>query len=294
MNDSTTIASSELILNPDGSIYHLNLRPDDIADTIILVGDPDRVIAVSQYFDHIELKKQKREFITHTGTLQGKRLTVISTGIGTDNIDIVLNELDALVNIDLTSRKIKTEKKVLTILRIGTSGALQKEIPLDAMVISQYGLGFDNLLQFYQLDYQKEEKAIKQAALTHFAPLPVYAVSGKAQLLSQFKAYGYHGITATCSGFYAPQGRSLRAKACIPDLLDKMQSFQYSEHRIANFEMETSGIYGLGRVLGHACLSVNTIVANRALQQFSKAPYKAIDNVIQKTLDILVKSSISD
>ena len=252
------------------------------------MGDPDRVAAVSKYFDTIELKKQKREFVTHTGTLQGKRLSVISTGIGTDNIDIVLNELDALVNVDLATRQIKDEMTTLTIVRIGTSGALQKDIPLDAMLISKYGLGFDNLLHFYNLDYNQEEKTMMQAASMHFSPLPVYAAQAGQSLFDKYLPHAYQGITATCSGFYAPQGRMIRAQTKLPHFLDTMQSFQQEENRITNFEMETAGIYGLGRVLGHDCLSVNTIIANRALKTFSKDSHQAVEHVIQKTLEILI------
>ena len=281
------IAESELILNPNGSVYHLNLIPEDIADTIIKVGDPDRVAAVSKYFDCIEVKKQKREFVTHTGMFQGKRISVVSTGIGTDNIDIVLNELDALVNIDLKTRQIKEKKTSLTIVRIGTSGALQADIPLDAMLISQYGLGFDNLLHFYDLAYNSREQAIMHSASEHFNPLPVYVAEAGQHLFAKYLPHAYHGITATCSGFYAPQGRTLRGAVKIPNFLDHMQAFQQGDNRITNFEMETSGIYGLGRILGHECLSVNTIIANRALQTFSKDPHQAVENVIQKTLEIL-------
>jgi len=283
------IAESELILNPDGSVYHLNLQPEELAETVIKVGDPDRVAHVSQFFDSIELKKHKREFVTHTGSFAGKRISVVSTGIGTDNIDIVLNELDALANVDFKTRQIKPQIKSLTIVRVGTSGALQKDIPLDAMLVSDYGLGFDNLMHFYDLAYNENELAMTQIAKKHFAPIPIYVAQANQQLLNHFKAHAYHGITATCSGFYGPQGRKIRGKMRIENLLDEMRDFQYQDLRITNFEMETSGIYGLGRLLGHRCLSVNTIVANRALQTFSKDPDKAVDASIIKTLELLAE-----
>lgn len=289
MSQQPIIAESELILNPDGSVYHLKLLPEDLADIVIKVGDPDRVAKVSGFFDSIELKKQKREFVTHTGSFNGKRITVISTGIGTDNIDIVLNELDALVNVDFKTRQVKPEIKALTVVRIGTSGSLQADIPLDSMVVSEYGLGFDNLMHFYNLQFNHMESAITEAAAQHFAPLPIYTAQASEHLFNRFKQHAYHGITATCSGFYGPQGRKIRGALKIDNLLDKMQDFHYDDLRITNFEMETSGIYGLGRLLGHHCLSVNTIVANRALQTFSKDPYKAVDEVILKTLEILTK-----
>lgn len=289
MSQQPIIAESELILNPDGSVYHLKLLPEDLADIVIKVGDPDRVAKVSGFFDSIELKKQKREFVTHTGSFNGKRITVISTGIGTDNIDIVLNELDALVNVDFKTRQVKPEIKALTVVRIGTSGSLQADIPLDSMVVSEYGLGFDNLMHFYNLQFNQMESAITESAAKHFAPLPIYTAQSSDDLFNRFKQHAYHGITATCSGFYGPQGRKIRGALKIDNLLDKMQDFHYDDLRITNFEMETSGIYGLGRLLGHHCLSVNTIVANRALQTFSKDPYKAVDEVILKTLQILTK-----
>jgi uridine phosphorylase len=287
MSTLQIIPESELILNQDGSLYHLNLHPEDIADTIILVGDPDRVVEVSSYFDHIEVKKQKREFITHTGVLNRHRLSVISTGIGTDNIDIVLNELDALVNIDLSQKTIKPTLKSLNIIRIGTSGALQADIPVDSLLISSFGLGFDNLLHFYQAEFNPIEKAITAAANAYFAPMQVYTAEANHDLFDRFSPYAHEGITATCSGFYAPQGRKIRGLLTKENFLSLMESFRYENLRITNFEMETSGIYGLGKILGHACLSVNTIIANRALKTFSKDYKKAIHDNIQKTLEIL-------
>lgn len=288
MNPITRIAESELILNKDGSVYHLNLFPGELGDIIIKVGDPDRVSEVSKYFDRIELKKQKREFVTHTGYCGSKRLSVVSTGIGTDNIDIVLNEIDALANVDFHTRQIKQQLTSLTIVRIGTSGALQPDIPLDSMVASTFGLGFDNLLHFYQAKFNEDEKKLAKAASEYFAPLPIYAAQADPVLLATFRQHAIFGVTATCSGFYGPQGRVIRGPLSVNHLVEKMQAFRLDQHKITNFEMETSGIYGLGRLLGHRCLSVNTIVANRALHTFSKDPYGAVDKVIQQTLALLL------
>lgn len=284
---SQIIAESELILNQDGSVYHLNILPEDVAEIIILVGDPGRVPAVSKYFDRIEVKKQKREFVTHTGYFNGVRISVISTGIGTDNIDIVLNELDALVNIDFKKREIKEKLTSLSLIRLGTSGALQPDIELDSFVISSHGLGFDCLMSFYDLAFTEEELHLLSQAKEHFFPLnPFYIASGNSSLIEQFAPFCTVGITATCAGFYAPQGRILRAEAREKDFISRMHTFQADKNRITNFEMETSGIYGLGIMLGHRCASVNTIVANRITQQFSTDPYAAIDRMIQMALPI--------
>jgi uridine phosphorylase len=243
---------------------------------------------VSQYFDRVDIKKQKREFVTHTGYLNNKRLSVVSTGIGTDNIDITLNELDALVNIDFETRRVKDTLTSLTLVRLGTSGALQTDIALDSFVISSFGLGFDCLMEFYDLAYTAEEDALLTGAARHFTPLlPFYIAKGNAELIQQFSTFCEVGITATCPGFYAPQGRVLRGVTKEHDFIDRMHSFRYEGHRITNFEMETSGIYGLGRLLGHRCCSVNAIVANRITQQFSNAAYKTVDKMIQMALPLL-------
>jgi uridine phosphorylase len=288
MQDNLTIPESELILDAQGRIYHLNLLPEELADTILTVGDPNRVPEVSKYFDSIEYKIQKRELITHTGYLNGKRLSVLSTGMGIGNIDIVFNELDALANIDLATCKIKPEKKSLTIVRIGTAGALQPDIPIDSFVTSSHGLGLDNLLHFYQQKNSPEELALLNAFYTHFdnpkLPLP-YITAGNDCLSNLFRQETIMGITATCTGFYGPQGRILRLGLQIPEFMDKLQTFSYHNHRIANFEMETSAIYGLGQLLGHRCCSVSAIVANRAVQRFSTNPYKTIDKLIQLVLE---------
>jgi len=287
------LGPSELILNADGSIYHLNLLPDDIANTIITVGDPDRVSHVSQYFDAIELKKGKREFITHTGTLKGKRISVISTGIGTDNIDIVLNELDALVNIDFTTRTIKEQKNNLNIIRIGTSGAIQAEIPIDSFLVSEYAIGFDSLLQFYDSKHIQHQE-MQQAFVAHTSwnknkSMP-YIVKCDATLLDQLKTDKMiGGFTATNVGFYGPQGRKLRLKTEDESLNSKLASFNHNNLRITNLEMETSGIYGLSKLLGHKAISLNAILANRATGEFSEKPTKTTDRLIKQTLDKLTE-----
>lgn len=284
------ISESELILNPDGGIYHLHIKPENLADTVITVGDPDRVGIVSAHFDSIEFKGQKREFVTHTGTYKGTRITVLSTGIGPDNIDIVLNELDALVNINLETRMEKEVKKVLRIIRMGTSGSLQADIPGDSLVVSTHGIGLDNVLHFY--NYTKTDIGLLADFLSHTqlpntAVVP-YIAPASSELLSKFGDEYHRGITVTCGGFYGPQGRILRAPLAFPDLIDKLPTFQSNGYRIANFEMETSAIYGLGRILGHQCVSVNTIVANRVNKTFSRNPAVAIENMICKTLDVIV------
>jgi uridine phosphorylase len=285
------IAESELIINSRGAVYHLNLRPEELADTIITVGDPDRVGAVSKHFDQIEHQFQHREFITHTGRIGKKRISVVSTGIGTDNIDIVLNELDALANIDFNSRTINPTLKALTIVRFGTSGSLQADIPVDSFVASTHGLGIDNLLNFYRHDNNEEEKYILREFVTHTQldskTASPYIASAGTSVLKHF-VDGYHqGITITSPGFYGPQGRVLRLGLSNPDLIDQFSTFRYGNHRISNFEMETSAIYGLGRLLGHHCLSLNAIVANRVKKEFSKDGGAAVEQLITKSLGIL-------
>lgn len=282
------IPASELILNPDNSVYHLNLLPQDIADTIIFVGDPDRVGDISCYFDTLEVKKQKREFLTHTGTMKGKRITVISTGIGTDNIDIVINELDALVNVDLEKREIKKELKSLKIIRIGTSGALHADIPLDSIVLSQYAIGMEGLMHFYQTNPSPKEMQLKQdfeAFLKQesIAVIEPYTAEASQVLLDLFPEF-VKGITLTNTGFYAPQGRQVRAIPKVANYNDKMSKFHSSLGKITNFEMETSGIYGLANLLGHQALSVNVIIANRALGKFSENPQHAVKQAIETIL----------
>lgn len=289
------LGPSELILNADGSIYHLNLLPHDIGTTIITVGDPDRVSDVSKYFDTIELKKGKREFITHTGILNGKRLSVISTGIGTDNIDIVLNELDALVNIDFEKRVIKKEKTQLDIVRIGTSGAIQPEIEVDSFLISEYAIGFDALLHFYD-STSIQHSSISDAFISQTnwsanksAPYVVKCDEALAILLSSNRIR--FGLTATNIGFYGPQSRTLRLQTSDSNLSAKLTNFQFENLKITNLEMETSGIYGLSKLLGHRAISMNCILANRITGVFSENPDKSVDELIQYTLECLTSKN---
>lgn len=287
----TSIAASELIINNRGAVYHLDTRPEEIAPTIITVGDPDRVSAVSKHFDTIEIKNHHREFITHTGYLNKKRITVVSTGIGTDNIDIVLNELDALANIDFKTRTIKENLTSLNIIRVGTSGSLQMNIPVDSYVVSTHGIGIDNLLNFYRQDNNEEEKQLVQSFVTqtqlHNNFAHPYINSASGALIKHFVDGFHHGITVTCPGFYGPQGRVLRLGLANPALIDNLTTFSFGQHRITNFEMETAAIYGLGNLLGHHCLSISAIVANRISKEFSKDGGATVENLITKTLDII-------
>ena len=285
-----SIAASELIINNRGAAYHLNCRPEELADTIITVGDPDRVKEVSKHFDSIEFRNNHREFVTHTGLIGSKRISVVSTGIGPDNIDIVLNELDALVNIDFETRSIKENLTQLNIVRVGTSGSLQEEIPVDSFVASTHGLGLDNLMNFYRHSNNDEELQIKQSFVTHTqidAVTQPYIFGASPALLKEFVKDFHHGITVTCPGFYGPQGRVLRLGLAQPNLIDSLTSFSFGNHRISNFEMETSAIYGLGKTLGHHCLSLSAIVANRISKEFSKDGNAAVENLILKTLGIV-------
>ena len=283
------IPSSELILNPDGSVYHLNLKPEHIANDIIFVGDQNRVEKITQFFDSIEFSTQKREFKTQTGTYKGKRITVLSTGIGPDNIDIVMNELDALVNIDLETRKPKQILTSLNIIRIGTSGSLHKDIPVDSFVLSKYGLGLDNMLRSYLID-EISNSAMEDSFVTHtnwdLKKGKPYVIACSQVLEKRFTNDLMHtGITATAGGFYGPQGRVLRLNIQDKALNSKMDSFRYEDQKIANLEMETAAIYGLSALLGHNALSLNAIIANRVSGTFSKDPYKAVDELIAYTLD---------
>lgn len=282
------LGPSELILNADGSIYHLNLLPEDIATTIITVGDPDRVADVSNNFDHIELKKGKREFLAHTGVLNNKRITVISTGIGTDNIDIVLNELDALVNIDFEKRCIKENKTQLDIIRIGTSGAIQPDIPVDSFLMSEYAIGFDALLHFYDSDKvvhsEITDAFIAQTNWANSKSVP-YVVRCDEHLAAQLKSNSIiQGFTATNIGFYGPQNRKLRLETSDKTLHTKLKEFQFENLKITNLEMETSGIYGLSKLLAHRAVSMNCILANRATGTFSENPDKSVKQLIKYTL----------
>lgn len=288
-----SIQHSELILNPDGSIYHLNLRPEHIASDIIFVGDQYRVDKVTKHFDTIEFSTQKREFKTTTGTYKGKRITVISTGIGPDNIDIVLNELDALVNIDLNTRKVKENHTQLNITRIGTSGSLHNDIPVDSFLLSSHGLDLNGLLQSYQIDEishpDLEEAFIKHTNWSTKKSYPLIVSNGKPLENKLLSDKVYKGITATAGGFYGPQGRVLRLPLQDAELNHKIDSFNYNNNRITNLEMETSAIYGLAKLLGHNAASMNAIIANRANGTFSEDPYKVVNDLIVYTLDKLVE-----
>lgn len=287
------IKSSELILNPDGSVYHLNIRPENIAENIIFVGDQNRVDRISKHFDSIEFETSKREFKTHTGTYKGKRMTVISTGIGPDNIDIVINEIDALFNIDFETREIKKDLTSVNIVRIGTSGSLQADIPVNSFVLSQYGLGLDNMLRSYVME-EVTDVAMEDAFIAHtnwdLRKGRPYFVQNSATLEAKLSSdQTYKGITGTAGGFYGPQGRVLRLPIQDPELNHKIDNFKYGEYRITNFEMETSAIYGLSKLLGHQAVSLNTIIANRANGTFSEDPYAAVDKLILYTLDKLAE-----
>ena len=286
---SNTLEESELILNPDGSVYHLHLLPEHVADTVILVGDQGRVSMVSSFFDQVDYKIHNREFVTHTGTYKGKRVTAMSTGIGTDNIDIAINELDAAVNIDLKTSTLKNTHKKLKLIRIGTSGALQEDIPVDSFALSEYGLGFDGLLHYYQPNYEADELELAKAFETHYQPsraqtIP-YAVKASPSLVSRLEEGMIKGITATASGFYAPQGRSLRLATERSDQNERLNSFRFGENRIINFEMETAALYGIGTMLGHDCCTVCAVIANRFKRSYSKDYQKTVRDLVQIVLD---------
>ncbi|MFD0762392.1 nucleoside phosphorylase [Lutibacter aestuarii] len=285
------IAASELILNPDGSIYHLNLRPENIASNIIFVGDQNRVPKVSKHFDSIEFETQKREFRTITGTYKGKRISVISTGIGPDNIDIVMNELDALVNIDLETRTVKKEHTKLHIVRIGTSGSLQSYIPVDSFVLAKYGLGFDGMLHAYDcksiLETELEDAFIEHTGYSPRKSRPYIVKNSDILETKLLSDKVFSGVTATAGGFYGPQGRVLRLAIQDPKLNSKIDNFEFNGIKITNLEMETSAIYGLAKLLGHEACSMNAIIANRANGTFSEDPYKPIEELIIYTLNKL-------
>ena len=281
------ISEADLILNPDGSIYHLNLLPEDISENIITVGDPDRVEEVSKHFDEIELKKGKREFISHTGRLGKNRITVISTGIGTDNIDIVLNELDALANINFKTRLVNEELKSLNIIRIGTSGSIREDIPVGSILASTHGLGLDALMDYYEPNNAIDDVYLQQKITKHLGEtnLRPYLTAGSKTLLNQFGHDLLQGITVTAPGFYAPQGRKVRANLRIDGLIDKLSSFQHQNQKLTNLEMETAGIYALANVFGHQALSINAILAQRKKLEFAKNPQEIIEKMIRLILD---------
>jgi len=282
------IAESELILNPDGSVYHLHIHPENIADTIIVVGDPGRVKEISKYFDKVDFRVQNRELFTHTGSIGNKRLTVLSTGMGTDNLDIVINELDAAVNIDLKTRELKKSHTKLNIIRLGTAGALQADIQPGDFVASSFGMGMDGLLYFYGKGKSVMDAPLADAFENHVKwneKLPgIYAVPCSDRLMQTLGKDLVHGITLTAPGFYGPQGRELRLKLAFPELNHLIESFDFNGNRIANFEMETSALYGLGKMLGHETLTICTIVANRVNQSYAKDYHSDIERLIKLVL----------
>ena len=286
------IGESELILNSDGSVYHIKLRPENIAKDIIIVGDPGRVERISRHFDKIEFKIHNREFITHTGYYKGKKISVVATGIGPDNIDIVINELDALVNIDMEKRVVKDKHTTLNIVRLGTSGALQPDIPVDSAVMSSHGMGFDGLLDYYKVKKGTFEDDISEAFMKHAGWLPQlpypYVAKCSPTLLKKMGSDFHVGITATAPGFYGPQGRVLRLPTAIPDLNEKLETFSFKGKRITNFEMETSALYGLSALLGHNALTICAIIANRIRKEYSTDYKKFVDVLIEKILNKLM------
>ena len=286
----TYFSPTDLIINPDGSSYHLNLRPDQIPDTLILVGDPERVPTVSHYFEEVTEMIQKREFVTHIGLLGGKRIAVVSSGIGADNVEIVMNELDALVNIDFKTRTEKVEKRSLHLIRIGTSGSIQAHIPVDSILVSTAAIGFDNLAQFYSFDSVQSlpEEVLARWTKAIDYPLPLYAASASASLLSQFASLNaYQGITLTAPGFYAPQGRTIRMHSIRPDFLSKVAAAKLGDQEITNIEMETAAYYAFAGAMGHEMISLNAILANRITQEFSLDPEGQIRSLIEKAIGII-------
>lgn len=283
-----TLKASELILNADGSLYHINLLPGQLAGKVILVGDPQRVPMVSAYFDSIEFKGQNREIVTHTGVLNNVRISVMSTGMGPDNIDIVMNELDALVNIDLERRVVKEEHTSLEIIRLGTSGSLQADIPVDSFAMATHGLGMDGLLHFYRhgdvIDRELTTAFTRQTDWPEVLAEP-YVVKGSDMLADRMGAGLHQGITITAPGFYGPQGRALRLEPAFPGLNDRITAFRHEGHRVINFEMETSALYALGRLLGHETLTVCTVLANRVSDTYSADPKKSIKKLIELLLE---------
>lgn len=284
----TIIPPSELILNPDGSVYHIALRPEQLGDIVLVVGDQGRVELISRHFSRIEHKVQNREFVGHTGEYNGVRITALSTGIGTDNIDIVVNELDALVNIDLQQRTPREKTRSLKIIRLGTCGALQEDIPVDTRIVSAYGVGLDNVLHYYAYEYTDAELRLLNALLQQTEwpdnlPVP-YVAAGDKDLIALLGQGNVTGVTFTSGGFYAPQGRQLRGIPSVDGLNERFTAFEHEGLRGTNFEMETSALYGLGGLLGHRCATVCTVVANRLRKEYSKDHHGAIDRMIEEVL----------
>ncbi|MFK7799156.1 MAG: nucleoside phosphorylase [Aureispira sp.] len=288
------LQESELILNADGSIYHLGIHPEHLADTIILVGDPQRVEKVSQYFDAIEFQQQRREFVTCTGRIGKQRFTCLATGIGTDNIDIVLNELDALVNVDLATRQIKEQHTALTFVRLGTSGSIREDLPVDSLLVANYGIGLEGLLLFYEQNRNASTEQLQQQFTTYLAehnfqfPIAPTFASADQDLVARFQGADWRqGISITATGFYAPQNRTIRAKSVVADLFDWMQDFVFENKlRITNLEMETSAIYGMANILGHRALALNAILANRPTGRFTSDPKGMEQRLIRQFFDV--------
>lgn len=282
---------ADLILNPDGSIYHLHLKPEEIPDLILVAGNPARIGMISDHFDKVEFKRENREFVSHAGTLRGKPLMALSTGIGPDNIDIVMNELDALANIDLNTREPKAQRRILTIVRIGTSGTLHPDIPIGTLVTASHGMGLDGSLHYYRrladvIDHDITREFIRQTDWPAFLPMP-YIIPGTLPVIKKLSTKGILGITATAGGFYGPQGRELRLRSSFPGMIDTLARFSYKNHRIVNLEMETSSLYGLGAMLGHEVASICVLLANRATGEYTKSVHDDEDKLIRYVLEIL-------
>lgn len=281
--------ASELVLDSSGNVYHLGIAPNELAHTILLVGDQDRVGTISSFFDEITHKSKHREFVCHTGTYKGKQITALSTGIGTDNIDIVINELDALVNIDLKNRENKAQPTSLNLIRIGTCGILQADIDVHSYILSSHAVGIDNVAHFYPIEFNSEEKSIA-SSLDSFVGFPneitPYCSASSDLLLKKLDSEKVHkGITVTSSGFYAPQGRSLRLGTKTPDINEKLEQFSYGEYRVVNFEMESSALFALGKAMGHECVTICLGIANRPRMEFSKGYEKEMNTLIEYVLD---------
>lgn len=286
----TYFSPTDLIINPDGCSYHLNLRPDQIPDTLVVVGDPERVPKVSQFFDEVTEIVHKREFVTHLGILKGKRIAVLSSGIGADNVEIVMNELDALVNIDFQTRLEKEVKTSLNLIRIGTSGSIQAHIPVDSILISKAAIGFDNLAQFYGFESAQSISAdsLEQWTQAIDYPLPLYAAKASANLLEKFKPLNaFEGVTLTAPGFYAPQGRTIRMHSIRPDFLPKVAGAKLDGQEITNIEMETAAYYAFAGAMGHEMISLNALLANRITNEFSKDPDGQIMSLIEKAIALI-------
>jgi len=285
------ISLSHLPINAKGAIYHLNLMPEDLADTIIAVGDPARVPVVSNFFDEIEYKKHHREFVIHTGYYKNKRITALSTGMGTPCLDIVINELDVLANVDFKTGEVRNPSKSLDIIRIGTTGALQADLKIGDFIVTDYALGLDGLLHYYKVNYRDDELQLFDDLITHFgeAELPIkpYFFSGSSHLLKRFSSFAKTGMTVTAPGFYGPQDRLLRGEVAVPGLIDKLMAFKSGDHRFLNFEMESSALYGLGRLFNHNCCTVCTVIANRRTGEFCMDYSKDVERLVECTLDQL-------